>query len=59
MFTPALAVVRIFLPFKSWIVLMPVSGLTMIASVPIASMTPTEISGAPPATRLIIEAHDP
>ena len=58
-FTPAFAVVSSVLPFRSAIAFTPESGRTMIASVPSASITPTETSGAPPAARLIIEAQEP
>ena len=59
MFTPALAVVSTVLPFRSAIFFTPASGRTMIASVPMASITATEIEGAPLAARFTIEAQEP
>ena len=58
-FTPAFAVVRIFLPFNPFTELIPASGLTMTASVPAASITPTEMIGAPWAAKVTMAAHDP
>ena len=48
-----------FFPFKSPISFIPVSGLTKIASVPIASITPIDIIGAPLDARLTNAPHDP
>ena len=59
MFTPALAVVSTVLPFRSAILLTPASGRTITASVPMASITATEIKGAPLAARFTIEAQEP
>ncbi len=54
MFTPAPAVVSTFLPSRSLKVLMPESGLTITASVPVASMVAIDMTGAPWAASFII-----
>ncbi len=54
MLTPAPAVVSTFLPSRSLKVLMPASGLTITASVPVASIVATETIGAPCAATFIM-----
>jgi len=52
--TPAPAVVSTFLPSRSLKVFMPESGLTITASVPVASIVATETTGAPWAASFIM-----